>query len=157
VVPGVSVAGVTLGATPVGVREVLGLPAKRISFAEEKALWENFGYDLNKELPFVLGFDEMWTYLPAPGAAQIPVWKVYFKDGKANFIVVSDFVFANARAAVKGGYGLGSSSADIRKAFPAGSAYNDPGGSENLVYDNRGVTFVLKESRVRVIQVYRPR
>ena len=158
VVPGVGVAGINLGATPEAVAKMLGPPAAKISFADEKQQWENFRYDLSKELPFVQGFDELWTYQPTiTGSSQAPIWKIYFKDRKANFIVVSDFIFKNGRAAAQDGVGLGSSSAQVRKVFTGGSARSDPGGSDNLVYDDRGVTFVLQEDRVRVIQIYRRR
>jgi hypothetical protein len=156
IVPGTAVAGLALGATQDAVRGVLGQPSGKIFFAEEKQQWEKFGYDLSKELPFILGFDELWTYTPS-GGSQIPIWKVYFQRGKVNFIVVSDFVFANAQAAVKGGAGLGSTSAQIKKAFPGGTAYVDSGNYENLVYDDQGVTFLAKDGLVRVIQVYKRR
>jgi hypothetical protein len=158
VVPGAGVAGVNLGATPETVERTLGRPASKASFADEKEQWENFRYDLSKELPFVLGFDELWTYKPVAGPSQVPIWKVYFKGRKVNFIVVSSYVFPRyGQAATKGGIGLTSSAEQVKKAFPGGTAYDDPGGSQNLTYEDRGVTFVLGEGRVRVMQIYAPR
>jgi hypothetical protein len=58
---------------------------------------------------------------------------------------------------MKGGVGIGSQSTNVKKAFPGGSAYRDSGGNDNLVYDGRGIAFVLNDDRVHVIQVYRPR
>jgi hypothetical protein len=158
VMPGVGVADVKLGATPEAVERTLGQPASKVSFADEKEQWENFRYDLSKELPFVLGFDELWTYKPVAGPSQVPIWKVYFKDRKVNFIVVSGYVFSRyGQAAIKNGIGLNASAEQVKKAFPGGAAYDDPGGSQNLSHENLGVTFVLGEGRVRVMQIYAPR
>jgi hypothetical protein len=157
VTPGVGVSNVRLGASPQALERILGRPDQRIPYAEEKQIWEKYGYDTSRDLPFIVGFDEVWTYTPASGGARIPVWKVYFKANKINIIIVSSYVFPDGRAALENGVGLGSTANNARNAMPDPSTSTDARNNYHMDYDDRGVGFLLREDLVRVIRIYLPR
>ena len=68
--------------------KVLGSPEEIVSFEDEKESWENGGYDIQKSLPFYIGFDEVYMF----GDNKYAIWKVYVKKKKAVYVNLSSYL-----------------------------------------------------------------
>jgi hypothetical protein len=124
------------------VKEVLGEAERVLSREEEKKAWEAFGYHTAREIPFFLGFDEVWEYSPRSNRSLLPVWKVYLKAGRAVLINLSSYVYPEARGSLSPDFG--STRQEIERALGSGSfSYTDAGGTQNLCYHRRGLDVLL--------------
>ncbi|MBK9192761.1 MAG: hypothetical protein IPM77_15400 [Crocinitomicaceae bacterium] len=77
-----------IGMSKSGIIETLGEPEEEVTMTNERAMWEDGGYNTAKEMPFVLNFD----YLLIFPSNNFYVWKVFMKDEKAIYITVSAYM-----------------------------------------------------------------
>ncbi len=158
IIPGEGCGKIKIGAATDEITSFLGEPTSVSSYDDEVRGWSGMGYDLNKEPLFVIGFDKMYQYDNIADRTSIPVWKIYFKEGRVIYIIFSSFGIVDEAVT----YGLnnqctfGKTDAELYKAAGKGYYYKDASGNENYFYFKKGLLAIVIEKKLRVLQVFRP-
>jgi translation elongation factor P/translation initiation factor 5A len=95
---------------------------------------------------FRLGFDKCATY--ANNKADYPVFKVYFKNNRVCYIVLSGAAFGSVRAGyfvTKDNIGFNSKKAEVLKAHGEGYRFLDMANYDGeYIYEKQGISFVVE-------------
>ena len=157
--PGAGSANVTIGQSPEQIKNLLGEPEKRVTFQEERDGWEDFGYNTRVEVVFHLGFDYYLQYSPPTNNAGDPAWKIFFKDGKVNYIIFSSFIYEDTmpQPGRKSEFLFGGTEKDI--AASLGEIYFkhvDDVGNTNFYFFDQGVCIMIVDGSIRVVNIFAP-
>ena len=157
--PGVGSATITIGQTPEQVTNLLGEPEKKVTFQEERDAWEDYGYNTREEVVFHIGFDYYLQYSPSTNIVGDPAWKIFFKDGKVNYIIFSSFIYEDTmpQPGQKSQYLFGGTEHDI--AASLGDIYFkhvDDVGNTNFYFFDQGVCIMIVDGSIRVINIFAP-
>jgi hypothetical protein len=87
------VGGVEVGQTIAELRRRLGEELRSDSLEKERAAFKTFGYDVARNVPFILGFDEVLVFNDDTIRSEPPIWKVYVKDGIAVMLKITTVGF----------------------------------------------------------------
>lgn len=134
---------------------VIGQPKSMDSFEEEKALWENFGYDAEKGLPFYIGFDEVYKF----DNNKYAIWKVYVKKNKAVYIVLSSYGIEERileKISVLNSIKFFDNLSKITSVM--GDEYYtkiDEGGNESFFFLNKGIEFIMDDGELRNVYFFK--
>jgi hypothetical protein len=160
VTPGEGVGELKLGMARLHVTRLLGEPLNTVDYLKEKANWENAGYDPDQEIQFFKGFDYYLEYDCVTNVTDYPAWKVYFKNDRVVYVILSSFIFEKKRpkrVGIPPDCFFGSLKHGVRKTL--GDDYFEFVDSENnfnLHYLENGISVVLTEEKVGVMNIFSP-
>ncbi|MFH1435002.1 MAG: hypothetical protein ABIJ56_04720 [Pseudomonadota bacterium] len=157
--PGVGSADIAIGQTPEHVTILLGEPEKKVTFQEERDAWEDYGYNTREEVVFHIGFDYYLQYSPSTNNAGDPAWKIFFKDGKVNYIIFSSFIYGDTlpQPGQKSPYLFGGTEHDVAAAL--GEKYFkrvDDLDNINYYFFDQGVCIMIVDGLIRVVNIFAP-
>jgi hypothetical protein len=141
------------------VRSLLGPETELLSEETDREGWQEQGYDPDEELMFLIGFDALLVWNEPPEGADLPVWKVYAREGRVVYIVLSSFTAAEMDVSR---VGFSPSCFMRRKADPmeaaCGPGYlheqDEEHGHESYHYLDRGLTVITVDGEIRVFNIY---
>jgi hypothetical protein len=142
------------------VRRAFGPETSVLTSAEESALIQEAGYELNGNVFVVLGFDKVHVWDTPPKGIGFPFWKVYEKDGRVIGFIVTAYGNEGAPTTAKTGVGgscfLLADEATITPSLGSDRiVVNDPAhGHTTYHYPSRGLSVIAKQGKVRVFHVY---
>ena len=83
------IGGVEVGQTSAELRQRLGPEMRVDSFEKEHGAFTTFNYDVDKMVPFILGFDEVLVFNDDTVRSEPPIWKVYMKSDRAVMVKIT--------------------------------------------------------------------
>jgi hypothetical protein len=157
ILPGKGVGELALGMKMKQVQKLLGKPLEKVKQEQEKNAYESSGYTPGDFIVFRNGFEVCWTY--GNNKADYPVFKVYFKDKKVCYIVLSGVDFGAVRASIfttQGNVGFNSRKEDMKKEFGEPGRFVSMANYEGeFIYENKGISFVVeKDGRLISLDIY---
>jgi hypothetical protein len=160
VVPGIGIGKISIGNTAEYVQRTLGAPIKRVSFEEEKGNYAGYGYNIDKQLLFIIGFDYFLEYDAASNKAPYPIWKIYFRNDAVVYINISTFVYdlnAHMNTGIGGVCVFGRSADGVLGLYGGRHFFNvDEGGNHNYYFLKQGVLVIIVSGTIRVMHVFKP-
>ena len=133
----------------------MGEPKKMVSFEDEKKVWVEGNFDLNKAIAFHIGFDKVYVF---DYQNKYCLWKAYIKDDKVVYMnLVSRFVRNEFKSnvTVRGLLHFH----DHVKEFEAVMGKNffpDRGlGYTDYLYHDLGIRFTFKQDKMTNIYLFR--
>lgn len=87
------IGGVEVGQTSAELRQRMGTELRVDSYQKEHGAYGTFNYDIDKMIPFILGFDEVLVFNDDAVRSDPPVWKVYMKADRAIVIKITAVSF----------------------------------------------------------------
>jgi hypothetical protein len=157
----VGMGDVRVGQPIAEVRRILGHETQVVHRDEEAQIFRDAGYDPDKSLVFLLGFDTLHVYDTPPPRATLPFWKIYARDNKVVFIVLSSFTSGDMKVERVGfppSCFMLAGAATIARTFGQGYLrVNDAEhGHETYHYLDRGISIIVVGGQVRVFNIYGP-
>jgi hypothetical protein len=138
------------------ITQTMGEPTAITDVKQEKKNYQDGGYDPKSELPFFLKFDQVYDYWGE--AKDNPVFKIYFREEKVVYIIISSYVCTEEVSTST------STPQAVRLLDPAGvldAAYGKPdvqrtNGNEiqDWYYLSRGLGAAVEDSRVVVFELF---
>jgi hypothetical protein len=160
IVPGMGIGKISIGNTAEYVQRTLGAPKKRVSFEEEKGNYTGYGYNIDKQLLFVIGFDYFLEYDAASNKTTYPIWKIYFRNDEVVYINISTFVYdlnAHMNSGIDRGCVFGRSADGVLGMYGGRHFFNvDEGGNHNYYFLKQGVLVIVVSGTIRVMHVFKP-
>jgi hypothetical protein len=159
ITPGVGVNNIKLGMSEKQVTAILGEGASWSGYKDQLRVFSADGTRVDSVMQFVLGFDSCARYdsrLPD----NMPVFALYFKAHKLNFITVTSYSASDEQvAAVKINNGLGfyTTIDDCQKKMGTdyvALGYGDYTGDH--YYYKQGIEMVYDESMLTAIGIFAP-
>ncbi|MBI3135906.1 MAG: hypothetical protein HYZ14_14605 [Bacteroidetes bacterium] len=156
ITPGVGFSTIHIGMHTDELINVLGTPESIIPQAEERAAWEDAGYNTKSELPYLLGFDEVLTF----GLNEFLVWKTYIRNDQINYMTLTtyaEFESGTEKIDVNGQIHFYDTWAAIQKIMGTGFVKRKRDETTTLyMYLELGISFNLDEDALRNIFIYTP-
>lgn len=157
----VGIGGVHVGQALEEVRRILGHETQVIHRDEEGRIFRDAGYDPDKSLVFLLGFDTLHVYDSPPPRATLPFWKIYARDNKVVFIVLSSFTSGDMeveRVGFPPSCFMLAGEATIAHTFGQGYLRVNDAEHEHETYHylDRGISIIVVGGQVRVFNIYGP-
>lgn len=159
IIPGHGVHEITLGQSMELVTQIMGEPARRISNEEETASYKRFGYATDHQILFTTHFDICYTYTSPSNQSIHPIFKVYFKDKKVVYIVLSAYPYAKLSkyAVIDLELRFYANQRDMKDILGLNCiSYLEPHGYKVFAYMDKGITLVFKENELVTITIYTP-
>lgn len=145
------------------VRRILGPESRSVSAESEAREWTSAGYEPNAGLVFLIGFDSMLVYDTPPPGETLPFWKIYVKQGRVVFIILSSFSdYGNDVVLSRVGFPpscfMMADEAEVERTFgkSASRVEDTPHGHTTYHYLDRGVSVIAVEGQIRVFDIYGP-
>jgi hypothetical protein len=161
IVPGKGMGNVVIGVEAAEIKKLCGEPLSVISYEEEYSAFDDYGYDTDRELQFMIGFDYVLEYDPSSNASAIPAWKLYFKNDRLVYINFSSFVYTSEELRSVGVapacFFYGTEGGMIQSLGNGFAKRTDESGNEQYSYPAKGITPIIVDGVVRVFHVYAPR
>jgi hypothetical protein len=160
IIPGTGIGEVVLGEPLSRIVAVLGPVEKRTEYAKEITMYTEFGRNIKLISEFYLQFDYSVEYSRHTNKSRYPVFKVFFKDGKAVQITLSIFPYEEAH--IKQPYispDLHFNATKEQMESVLGKDYvfhEDKFGYGIYQYLSKGVTFMIKKGGITTIKIYKP-
>ncbi|EYF07191.1 Hypothetical protein CAP_0670 [Chondromyces apiculatus DSM 436] len=140
------------------VRSLLGREARLVPEREERDLWQHSGYDPDRELVFVLGFDEVLVYESVPPGWP-PFWKIYVQEGRVVLFKVTAYQ-EGAEGLASVGFPpscfLTRSPAGVKQTFGQPDVWvRERHGSQQVFhYLGQGISVVVVEDAIQVFDIF---
>lgn len=159
--PGKSIGLLNVGASQAEVKAIIGGADKVTNYEEQVSAFESSGYDIKQELPFFIGFDEVWEYDNSEqNNLKYPIFKIFFKDKIAVFIIVTSWGYSKdtyGGCKLKKGVKFFSTGDQVKKAFKAPEhKLSESAGESEWRYFSQGVNFAIDNDQMRALHLYKP-
>ena len=158
-IPGYGVSPIELGDSNSSVINKLGNYDRKVSYSTEHKRWIDYGYNTDKELPFYIGFDYLYEYGPTSNKSDAPIWKVYFKNNKVVYIVLTSFAYdtaATRRTGVDSNCLFYQSERNVNSCLGNDYFYFlDEAKNGNYMYLTKGLVFITVGGEIRTISIHR--
>jgi hypothetical protein len=159
--PALEIGGVRAGMSVEALRRVLGPEAKSESQEAVKPTWQSAGYDTNAQLEFLIGFDTVLTYNQGAASTKLPFWSIFVRDGRIAVIKVTVYVpgtWPVEQAGFPPSCYLTRDPRGIEETFGRGHIVIEDATHEQTSYHylERGITVLVKEGRISVMDIYEP-
>lgn len=145
-----------IGMTKSEIIQTLGNLEEEVSMSNEKAMWEDGGYNTNKEMPFVLNFDYVLIF----HSNQYYTWKVFFKDEKANYIAISAYMASESpkdQIQLDGKFKLGDEeSSQLLNYLGKPTLRKDREGSSIYYFLEKGISVNIADGQIANFWIYAP-
>lgn len=130
------------------------------TYEKEHEIFTNYGYIPNEHCQFVLGFDEVWQY-SEHNAPDYPVFKIYFKDGLARYIILSSYgtdaydYDRCKKIKTQRGLAFGDSIEKMEQLYgDKYLKYNFGSYDGDFIYPEFGISFVFEHNEIRNIYLF---
>lgn len=156
-----SLYGVSPGMTLDEVRARLGTEDETRTHEEAEQWWKSAGYEPDKELPFVLGFDQQLTFNQDHPDYAKPVWYVYFDKGRAVLFKVAIYEQTSDPAlTTRFGFPptcfIRANASEIVASLGAADVSNEHDNRKFHYYLRRGLAVTEEAGHIIVLDVFPP-
>lgn len=135
---------------------VMGQPEKIKTFESEERLWKVGGYETERSIVFVHGFDKVYQF---EQNNKYCLWKAYIKDDKVIYMnLTTQYVddYYKSRVTVNGKIHFGDRPSKVREVLGT-KYYKDMDWKYiDYLYHDMGIRFTFRQSRITNIYLYRP-
>lgn len=161
IISGVGIGDVKIGDSPEKVVAAMKSPGVLSDYETEYKIFNDYGYVPEHYLQFLLEFDKLLIFQEDDNPAY-PVFKVYFKDNAAVFMIISsygtdvfDYNYCRQIETEKG-ISFGDSEEDIFERYGKEDINHIYGNYDgDYIYLKLGVSFIFDEKKLRVIRVFK--
>jgi hypothetical protein len=153
--------GLSVGMSVDEVRVRLGTENNRRDHAETEQWWTSAGYQPQRELPFLLGFDEVLTFNQDNADHDKPVWYVYFAKGHAVLFKAAIYP-DTTKPELKTHFGfppacfVNADASEIEASLGPADVVRDEGVRRGHYYLRRGIGVSEEDARVGVLDLFTP-
>jgi hypothetical protein len=143
------------------VRRLLGPEDSSATADDERSAWQSSGYEPEEGLIFLIGFDHVLVYESPKTDANFPFWKIYTRDNRVVFIILTSYGF-ETMSLDRVGFPPSCFMLGDEKGIAAtfGSRFllvkDDEHGHETYHYLDRGISVITSEGQIRVFDIYGP-
>ena len=133
----------------------MGAPKKIVSYSEEKKVWLDGDYDLDKALVYHIGFDQVYVY---DYQNKYCLWKAYIKDDRVIYMnLTSRFVqdLYLHKIKVRGQIGFGASISEIERLMGKNFFPDRAFSYTDYLYADLGIRFTFKQNHLTNIYLFR--
>lgn len=138
--------------------QILGAPYKRESYNEIYDGYKKFGYNPEKILVFYLGFDFATEYDDETNRSEIPIYKLYFKDGKVHYIIFSSYTYGGLVNVYEwNGFKIFSERAALFKRLGRDYYFEDFSPNEydgKYFYFDKGISLISEKNTIRAVHLF---
>ena len=134
---------------------LMGQPKRVVSFEDEKKVWVDGNFSLDKAIVFHIGFDEVYEF---DYQNKYCLWKAYIKDGKVIYMnLVSRFVVdeIKSKLTVMDQIHFQDSEADVVKILGKNFFPDRDFGYTDYLYHDLGIRFTFKQDKMTNIYLFR--
>lgn len=162
VTPGVGLGNLKLGMSEKQVTKLLG--SKLVWYNYKKEMGEfkasSNPIAIDSQVQFVLGFDACAHYEEKPSLGVAPVYKLYFKNHKLNYFIISSYT-GNKEQVLKTRMTNGMAFGDEMSALPSKmtSPYLqvfEKNYSGDYIYHENGVELIYDKEKLVVFSLFKP-
>ena len=137
--------------------EVLGEPDEIRSRKEEQKLWEDYGYDVSKQLEFYIGFDKVYVFVNNNSYA---LWKVFVRKNKIVFLNISAHIFGEdvtGKISTDRNIGIGDSPEKVVEVMGKDffKEENPEEGQADYTYFEKGIRFTFSKGILKNIYIFK--
>lgn len=154
VTPAVGVGDIRIGMPMDSILKIIGEASFVLPYKDEKTDWEKAGYNPVTETVFTIPFDSVYVFNNSNDHA---VWKIYAHEGRAVILNICKLVLGTEvlkNITTADGLGFNQDPAAIVKSM--GNDYSrDPDKNENFVYRQKGISFILVNSKLNNMFIYK--
>lgn len=144
------------------VQNILQTRGRTSTYEEEYKVFSDFGYVPEEYLQFIVGFDTVFILLEEDNPTY-PVFKVYFKEDKATFIIASAYgseVYSPQHCRQiytdKGLAFLDSIEMMTEKYGKKYATHQYGNYDGDFIYPHEGLSFIFEEKELKVIRIFAP-
>jgi hypothetical protein len=161
VAPVLSIGGVRPGMSVEQFRQVIGKEGRSEEYDAVKDQWVNAGYDTDRQIEFLVGFDTVLTYNAGLAPTALPIWTVFVRSGVIALIKLTMYVPGTAPVQEAGfppSCFLTRDPKGIEETFGTGYVYDDDQAHSQVTYHflERGISVLAKDGKIAVMNVYEP-
>jgi hypothetical protein len=160
VVPGIGIEEIRIGNDYEFVVKVMGEYKTKTNYYDEEKIWKDYGYDVSVHLPFNIGFDYLIEYDESKNKTEYPIWKIYFKNNKVVYLVLSSYIYKKIET-----YSVGVSPQCYFGGEKAGMIntlgidyfeFIDESGNYNMYYLKKGLVVILVGNKIKTMALFEP-
>ena len=140
--------------------QILGAPFKRETYSEIYFNYKQFGFNPEKILVFYLEFDYAIEYDQETNIGSDPIYKIFFKDNKVQYIIFSSYIYEGLIDIYEwNDVQIFSERKKLLKQFGEGYEYEDFSPKDydgEYCYFEKGVSLISKKEIVRAVHIFPP-
>jgi hypothetical protein len=151
-----------LGQSAAEVRALLGPETSLVTREDEEHRWIEAGYEPDKSIVFLLGFEQLMVYDDPPPKAEAPYWKLYLQHDRVMYLVVTAYGSEALPMTRKTGFPpdcflLGPESG-VRRTFGEADAVSVDDNHEHTTYHYlaTGLSVIASADQIRVFDIFGP-
>lgn len=152
------IGGVEIGQTSAELRLRLGNELRVDSYQKEHGAYTTFNYDVDKMIPFILGFDEVLLFNDDTVRSDPPIWKVYMKADRAIVIKITAVGFDEYLAEHRVGFPPSCFLQDAPQGIFAtfGNAFLQEDLHDHVTYHflERGLSVLVFSEAIKVFDIF---
>jgi hypothetical protein len=160
IIPGEGIGEIQIGKDYEFAVKIMGQYKDKINYSDEEKSWKGSGYNIDVELPFVIGFDYLIEYNENYNKTKYPVWKLYFKNNKIVYMTLSSFIYDNIEVnniGVSPKCHFGGEKIDVIHTLGKDYfEYIDESEYLNLYYLKKGIVVILARDEIKTIAIFAP-
>ena len=144
-----------IGMSKSEIIQTLGEPDEEVTMENERAMWEDGGYNTAKEMPFVLNFDYVMIFPDN----NYYVWKVFIKDEKAFYFTVSAYMTSELpqeNISLDGKLNLGDDDSQMMKILGQPTLRKVRESSTIYYFLEKGISVNIDEGQIANFWIYAP-
>jgi len=161
-----AVAALTIGGVRPGMsveqfQQVVGPEGSSEEYDSVKSTWMAAGYDTDRQIEFLVGFDKVLTYNSGVAPIVLPIWTVFVRGGVIALIKFTRYVPGTGpvqHAGFPPSCFLTRDPKGIEETF--GTSYvheNDTTHNQSTYHFlERGISVLVKDGQIAVMNVYEP-
>ncbi len=133
----------------------MGPPEKIVSYEEEKKVWLDADYDLDKALVYHIGFDQVYVF---DYQNDYCLWKAYIKDDRVIYMnLTSRFVrdLHLDKVSVRNQFGFGTSASKVEEVLGKNFFPDRAFSYTDYLYADLGIRFTFKQNHLTNIYLFR--
>lgn len=159
--PALSLGGLRPGMTLEQLHRVIGPEGHSEGFDSVRSTWQAAGYDPDRQIEFLVGFDTVLTYNAGLAPIVLPIWSVFVKNGVVAMLKLTMYVPGTGPVEEVGfppSCFLRSDPRGVEETFGTGYVYEDDRahGQSTYHFVERGISVLVKDDVIAVMNVYEP-
>ena len=160
IIPGAGIGEIRIGKDYEFVVKIMGEYENKINYDDEEKSWKDSGYNVDVELPFVIGFDYLIEYNESNNKTKYPIWKIYFKNDKIAYMTLSSFIYDTVdvnKVGVPPKCNFGGEKIDVINTLGKDYfEYIDESKYLNLYYLKKGIVVILAHDEIKTMAIFEP-